>query len=158
MGPDESEGTSFRARYSRGIRTSIRNNGPAYGYSVTITATFGVMSVPLGTPRVGEVFLFLGGAVAAVLLVESVVSHGFRQRLRGAPAEVVALGSAIGVASAAGAVGIAALTAELVHSGVAWALGSLLATIVFLLIAGVELALAERASPGEARGSPPANR
>ncbi len=147
MGQGGGEETRFRARYSRGVRTSIRNNAPAYGYSVMITSTFGVVTVEVGSPAVTEVFLFLLGAVAAVLIVEAAVSRGFRERLRGEPAEVVALGSAVGIASVGGAVGLAALAASVIGGRAAWPVGSALATAFFLLVAGLELALAERAAP-----------
>jgi small-conductance mechanosensitive channel len=140
------EGAGFRARYVRGIRTSVRDNAAAYGYSVTITATMAVISAELGTPGAAEIFLFVAGAVSAFTVVEAAVSRGFRERLRGEPAEVVALGSALGFASAGGGVGTAALTAEILGSGWAWPLGSLLATTVFLLAVGIELAFAERAA------------
>jgi hypothetical protein len=136
--------TSFAARYGRGVRTSLRNNAAAYGYSVTITSTFGVLSVELGTPGVGEVFLFLFGAVVAFTVVDAVVSRGFRERLRGEPPEVVALGSAFGFASAGLSVGAAAVLGSILATGAAWPLGSFGATATFLSMAGVEMGLAER--------------
>jgi hypothetical protein len=136
--------TSFAARYGRGVRTSLRINAAAYGYSVTITSTFGVLSVELGTPGVGEVFLFLFGAVVAFTVVDAVVSRGFRERLRGEPPEVVALGSAFGFASAGLSVGAAAVLGSILATGAAWPLGSFGATATFLSMAGVEMGLAER--------------
>lgn len=136
--------TAFAARYGRGVRTSLRNNAAAYGYSVTITSTFGVLSVELGTPGVGEVFLFLLGAVTAFTVVDAIVSRGFRERLRGEPPEVVALGSAFGYASAGLSVGAAVLAGAIIASGAAWPLGSFAATMIFLSTAGLEMGLAER--------------
>jgi hypothetical protein len=136
--------TSVGARYGRGVRTSLRNNAAPYGYSVMITSSFGILSVELGMPTSGQVFLFLFGAVTAFTVVDAAVSRGFRERLRGEPPEVVALGSAFGYASAGLSVGAAALAGTILGTGAAWPLGSFAATTVFLLTAGVEMGLAER--------------
>lgn len=145
-------GTTIRARYGRGVRTSLRNNAAPYGYSVTITSTFGVLTAQLGSPTVGQIFLFLFGTVTAFTIVDGAVSRGFRERLRGEPPELVALGSAFGHASAALSVGAAALAATILATGHAWPLGSFAATSVFLLTAGVEMALAERLGAGDEGG------
>jgi hypothetical protein len=145
--PDFERGTSFAAGYERGLRTSVRTNGGAYGYSVMITASFGVLSATAKSPSVGQIFLFVLGAVLAFLLVEASVSRGFRVRLRGEPSEVVALGSAFAFVSVGGGVGIATLAGELLSPDLAWPLGSLLATAAYLVLVGIELAFAERAAP-----------
>jgi hypothetical protein len=59
------------ANYLRGLYTSARGNAAAYGYSVTITASFGILSAVVSTPRVVEIFAFAGGAVLAFALVEA---------------------------------------------------------------------------------------
>jgi hypothetical protein len=149
--PDPDRGTSFAASYERGLRTSVRTNGGPYGYSVMITASFGVLSALVGSPTVGQIFLFLLGAVLAFLVVEAAVSRGFRVRLRGEPSEVVALGSSFAFVSVGGGVGIAALAGVVLGPGVAWPFGSLLATVTYLLLVGIELGLAERAAPSESQ-------
>lgn len=145
-------GTRFRSRYNRGVRTSVRDNSAAYGYSVTITSSLAVIGIEVGRPTVAEVFLFIVGAVGAFTVVEAVASRGFTQRLRGEPSDVVAIGSALGFASAGGGAGAAVLAANLIDAGSAWPVGSFLATVVFLLVVGVELALAEGAVPIEDDG------
>ena len=56
----------------------MRNNASAYDYSVTMTATFGILSLVTGTTTVLEIFAFAGGAVLAHALVDGVASGGFR--------------------------------------------------------------------------------
>jgi hypothetical protein len=96
---------NFGASYARGLHASARGNAPAYGYSVTITATFGILSAVANSPRVTEIFAFAGGAVVAFALVEAVASGGFKHRLEDEPSQVKALGGSISVISvgAAGA-------------------------------------------------------
>lgn len=142
----ESE-NGFPAAYVRGLQTSVRNNSSAYGFSVMITASLAVLQSLVASPKVGQLFLFLIGAVAAMVLVELVASKGFTERMRGEPPEVVALGSAFSLLSVSLAVGTAALTGEIVDTGAAWPLGSFLATLAYLVVVAVEMALAETVGP-----------
>ena len=132
--------------YRRGLQTSVRNNAAAYGYSVTVTLTLAALSAELGSPNVGQVFLFGAGAVAGFVIVEGAATSFFRHRVRGEPAQVVVIGSALGFASVGLGVGAATLSGELIDGGAAWAIGPFLGTVAYLLVVGAEMALAERAS------------
>ncbi len=55
---------------------------------------------------------------------------------------MVALATSLAVLSVSGSVGVAALIGWVVGGWVAWLLGSLLATLVYLAIAALEVALA----------------
>ncbi|MGA9371305.1 MAG: hypothetical protein WBV53_05610 [Solirubrobacterales bacterium] len=122
------------------------NNATAYGYSVAVTLSLAVLSATHGGPTVGQVFLFGAGAVAGVVVVEGAASGLFQRRLRGEPAQVVVIGSALSLASVGLSIGAAALIGETLDGGVAWPIGAFGATVVYLLVVGVEMALAERAS------------
>ncbi len=135
----------LKAGIERGVRTSVRNNVAAYGFSVMITAAFGVLSAALGSPGTGDVFLYAAGAVAGVTIVEGIASRGFKVRLRGEPSEVVALGSSFSFASVGLAVGAAALSGETLVAWVAWLVGPLLASATYVVASGVEMALAHAA-------------
>ena len=56
-------------------------NATAFGYSVTITATFGAVSVQRGQPSFGDLILFGMGAVVAFGGLEGLLNHGFREPL-----------------------------------------------------------------------------
>lgn len=90
-------------------------------------------------------FLYAAGIIAGVTLVEAVASRGFRVRMRGEPADVIALGSSFSFASVGLAVGVAALTGTILDSWLAWLLGPLLASSVYVIASGVEMALARTA-------------
>jgi threonine/homoserine/homoserine lactone efflux protein len=67
---------------------------------VTITATFGVLSVVASPTTVAEIFAFAGGAVLAYAIVDGVASGGFRHGPRDEePVEVTALGSSVSFVS-----------------------------------------------------------
>ncbi|HEV2772059.1 MAG TPA: hypothetical protein VGV57_04435 [Thermoleophilaceae bacterium] len=131
-------------RYRRGLLTSIRNNAAAYGYSVMITSSYGVLSTGLGSPSVGRTLLFGLGATVAFVVVETLSARGLRHRERGERSDVVALGSALNVLSVGSGVGLAALAPLVLAPQLAWPAGSFLATLVYLLLGGAELTAAER--------------
>jgi len=139
----------FADNYVRGLRSAARNNASAYGYSVTITATFGILSLVTGTTTVLEIFAFAGGAVLAYALVDAVASGGFRHGPRDEePSEVTALGSSVSFVAVGMALAIALVEAQLVGSWAAWPLGAFSATVICLLLLALEIGLAEIAKRG----------
>lgn len=131
-----------RAGLGGGLRTSLRNNLSAYGFSVMITASFGVLSATCGSPDVLDVFAFVGGAVTGVSLLDGIATHGFRRRFRSEDSDVIALGAALGYLSVGLAVGAAALAGKLLTDWPAWVVGSFAATLVFVLLSGLEMTVA----------------
>ena len=129
--------------FSRGLQASVRNNYTAYGYSVMITASFGVLASQESTPKVGYVFLFLLGAIAAFVAIELAVSKGFERTPRGEPTKVLAVGAAFSFGSVAVGVGAATLITVVLSGLPAWPLGGLAASGTYVLMSGVEIALAE---------------
>lgn len=127
-----------------GMRASIRHNYTAYGFSVMITAAFGAIATILESPRLGEIFLFLTGAVGGFTIVEAIVSGGFRHGPRGERSDVVALGTAFSLVSVALGVGAAALVATAIETELGWLFAPFAATVVYVLSMGIEMAVAER--------------
>lgn len=127
---------------THGVRTSLANNVTAYGFSVMITASFGVIAAQVGSPTVGEVFLFIAGAVSGVAAVDAIASKGFRNRMAGDPSDIVALGGAFGFFSVGLGVGAATLVATILSGALAWAIGALVAPVVYVLLAGLEMGIA----------------
>lgn len=66
--------------YGRGVRTALRNNATAYGFSITITVSYGLLSGAQKVVTSAETISFGLGAVAAFLVsavvVVSVVPEG----------------------------------------------------------------------------------
>jgi hypothetical protein len=127
--------------YRQALKSVGRGSALPYGYTLTVWCAGAVLMHMHGPPPVGDVFLFLLGGVAGFAAVAAMA--------RGAPdppepqaAELLATGSAHFVA-VAGAVGAVALIAE-IHRGVAWPLGAFAATLVYLLLATLELTSVRR--------------
>ena len=139
-------------RLSRGLQASVRNNYTAYGYSVMITASYGVLAAQEGSPKLGYIFVFLIGAVTAFVGVELVVSKGFQRTPRGEPTRVAALGAAFSLVSVAAGVGAAAGITAILDGLPAWAVGGLVASGAYILMAGIEIATAEAMQGGRGDG------
>jgi hypothetical protein len=133
----------FMESFSRGLQASVRNNYTAYGYSVMITASFGVLATQERT-RLGFIFLFLAGAIAAFVAIELIVSKGLERTPRGEPMKVEALGAAFSFGSVGVAVGAAALATVVMNGWIAWLLGAFSASAVYVLLSGLEIALAAK--------------
>lgn len=138
----------------RGLSTSIRGNSPAFGFSIMITATFGVASSVAGAPTAGEALLFGIGAAAGIAALEAAISHGFRASPAAAPSEVRLLATSMNVASVAAAVGSAIGIAELFEGGAGWLVVGAGPALVYVLAESAEVIVAERIQG--ARGDPDA--
>ncbi|MEU7472653.1 hypothetical protein AB0A94_29730 [Streptomyces sp. NPDC044984] len=138
-------------RVAHGIRASMRNNGQAYGCSVSITLALGMLDVEAPVSGSAHHIYFALGAALALSVLELLATAGFRKVLEEEPGTVTAMGVSLSLVS----VGISALlawaTASLVGGVVAWPVTSFVVSVVYLLPAGTEFALAERAQ----RSPPP---
>ncbi|MFC8367690.1 hypothetical protein ACFUIT_06775 [Streptomyces sp. NPDC057239] len=130
---------------AHGIRASLRNNGQAYGYSVSITIALGLLNVEAKVSGSASYIYFALGAAVAFSVLELLATTGFRKALEEEPSTVTAMGVSLSLVS----VGVSALlawaTASLVGGVAAWPVTSFVVSVVYLLLAGTEFALAERA-------------
>lgn len=115
----------------------------AFGFSIMVTASFGVLSAVAGSPTVGEILLFGIGAALPVAALEAVVTRGFRVPAETHPSEVAMLGTALNFASVAAGVGAALGGAETVGGGVGWPAAGFVAATVYMLAESVENLIAE---------------
>jgi hypothetical protein len=131
----------FREHYVRGLGMAARNNALAYGYSVTATGSFGILTEIDGPSSVGRIFLFVAGAGIAFAALNALVTRGYRQRVDQEPPVVVALATSFSLVSSAAAVGVAGLLGWALGGWVAWLLGSLLPTWAYIAVSALEIAL-----------------
>jgi MFS family permease len=134
----------FGDHYLRGLGMATRNNGLAYGYSITATASFGVLVRTDPAASVGRIFLFVLGAGLAYALITALVTQGFRESVDREPPIVLSLAMAFAVISTSAGVGVAALVGSGIGGWTGWLLGSLLPTWTYLLVAALEIALSRR--------------
>jgi hypothetical protein len=130
-------------RVLRGFGISVRNNHLAYGYSVAMTASFGILAHTDGRTSVLHVAMFAVGPSVAFAATNAVVTRGYRERAPQQGPLVLALGSSLSVLSVGGATAVAGLAGWLLGGWAGWLVGSLLATVVYLVLSAAEAELAE---------------
>lgn len=132
----------FGEHYVRGLGMSTANNSLAYGYSITTTASFGMLVHTAGPLSVLKIFMFVLGSSVAFAAVNALVTRGFRTRVEQEPPVVVSLATSFSFVSISVAVGVAALLGWGVGGWVGWLLGALLPAWIYLSIGALEMAVA----------------
>lgn len=130
-------------RLSNGLREALHGNATAFGYSVTITASFGAVQLARGQPGFADLILFGTGAVLAFGGLEGLLSRGFRTPLEKGIDQVVTLATSLSFISIALAIASARGLAEVLGGGAAWFAAALGASLVFALVESLEFMLAE---------------
>ncbi len=143
-----------RQRLASGLSRALHGNATAFGYSVTITASFGAVQLNRGAPHYADLLLYGLGALAAFSALEGAVTKGFRIPLDVGSERVIALGAALAFLSVALAITAAHGVALVLHGSLAWFTAALVASLVFVLAESLELVLAQWLQ--ERRGGPPA--
>jgi hypothetical protein len=138
------------------LSTSVAGNSTAFGFSITITVTFGALQALDGSPTLFELLLFGLAAAAAVGVLEAAVTDGFRRRVGSAPAEVRMLGTALNFVSVAAGVGVAIGIGELADGLAVWPVAAFGAAGTYVIVEAAEILLAEGVQ--RARGDPEADR
>lgn len=129
----------------RGIQTALFNLALPYGFALTVWGSGTILTRSRGAPHVGDVFLGAAGVVAAygaLQLVGRRADHPADEQLGSAGRPV--LGGALHVLAIGGAVGAAALLAQ-ISSWFAWPLAFFVATVVYLVLSGITIGVLARA-------------
>ncbi|WP_069815559.1 hypothetical protein [Streptomyces sp. TP-A0874] len=143
MGPAQDIEESHTRRSARvGLQTAVIDNSAAFGFSITITSSFGVLNQLAGTPSLVDIFGFAMGAAAAFTLLQAAATRGFRRQPGAAPLEVILLGTALDMLSVALGFGAAVVIGTTLPVGAAWPVGSFLAALAFAFGQALVLMLA----------------
>ncbi|OEU99723.1 hypothetical protein AN217_20080 [Streptomyces qinglanensis] len=127
--------------YGRGVRTALRDNATAYGFSISITAAYGLVTGSRGTATAGETVVFALGSAVAFLVVALVVVVLFRRAGLAEDEQETTLGGIIDVLSVTVAVA-AAYGLSRVPGPWAWPLTGLGTVSAYLLAGGLDVVLA----------------
>ncbi|MGY1845372.1 hypothetical protein [Modestobacter sp. SYSU DS0875] len=128
----------------RTMRSTVGRESTTFGFSILVTAVFGILQVTQGSPDLPRVFLFATGAVASFTLLEGLLSAGFRQAMPQHRTRTLAVGTSMNIVSVLAALGAAAaLGATFSHLAI-WAVAPFAAGVVYLVVESLEAALAER--------------
>ena len=136
--------STARGRYGSALAAVLRASALPYGYTVTVWTSGMMLTRERGEPSVGDVFLFMGGAVTAFLVLAVIARLAEGSQLEPAHDTLRRTGMLHFVAVGA-ALGAATLVA-LIKSGVAWPLGAFTATATYLSLASAELIVIESRS------------
>lgn len=128
----------------RGLRRAVRSDATAFGYSILITATFGAVDLRIGQPDVARLFAFVLGATSGFALLEAVASRGFSVRIREERSDVVLIGTALAPVSVSLGLAAALAVVALLPGAWAWGCAPLAATVVYVVMAGVQMMMARR--------------
>ncbi len=130
--------------YMRALETAIQGAGLPYGYAITVWATGSVLTGERGMPSLLSIFLFAAGATVAygglrLLLTWNMGGEADRPLTR-SPNTIRA--GAVHLAAIGLAITCALLIAK-VAAGAAWALAPFAATLLYLGVSSIEVALVE---------------
>ncbi|UQA98207.1 hypothetical protein [Streptomyces halobius] len=139
--------------YGRGVRTALRDNATAYGFSISITAAYGLVTSTQGTAAAGETVMFALGSATAFLVVGLVFLTLFRHARLSEGEQELTLGGVIDVLSVAVAVS-AAYGLSLVPGFAAWPLTGLGTVSAYLLAGGMDVVLARLTARHTSMGKP----
>jgi hypothetical protein len=125
--------------FQAGLRTVVAASAAPYGYTLAIWSSGAVLLAARGKPTVGEVFLFIAGALSAFGILgafimarvsEQTTSYRGRERMIAGAFDWIAVGAAVGAA---------ALIAQ-IASWVAWPLAAFAASALYFSAFGLQLA------------------
>jgi hypothetical protein len=128
--------------FVRGLGESTKHNSLAYGYSLALTGTFGLLTLLDRTPHVLDIFLFGIGGSLTFTIANSAVTRLFTVRVAKEPPIVLAFGSSFGFVSVSGSLGAAALVGWGLQGWPGWFVGPFAASGAYLLLSALELLLA----------------
>ena len=138
----------FRNRYGRNLRTTVGASAAPYGYTLTIWTTGAVLVHARGLPDTLDALMFMAGAVIAFGLIGSLAFGGINRSFREQPRRSALWGN-FHFFSVGAAIGTAALIARYIDNDAAWSLTSFLGTTSYLLVLGIEFAIADERDPAE---------
>jgi hypothetical protein len=136
-----------REIFAEGLHGSVRENETAYGFSIMITATFGVLSALDASPSPSEVFLFAFAAVAGFTTV-SALAHFTRAGSEAEGTQVLLVASFLNFASVLAGVGAAALVSWAGHGWAVWTAGPFAGSVAYMVVNALEYAIAAEADSG----------
>jgi hypothetical protein len=139
--PDEQRAAGVTLRAA--LATVVSTSAVPYGYTLAIWGSGAVLVRSLGAPTTADAFLFAAGAIAGFSLVGQLLeprsaetlgpttpNNRYANRVLAGMFDWIAVGAALGAVSLLGHI----------HTWLPWLVGPLAATVLYLLIASMQLA------------------
>lgn len=149
---DHTESDRDLVVYGRGVRTALRTNATAYGFSITITAAYGLASGSHGQASALQTVTFALGAALGFVLVGTVFVSLFRRASLKESGQVLTIGGVVDLLSVTAAVA-GAFGLSRIPGFFAWPLTGLGVVVVYLLVGGLDVVLARWLADRTAFGS-----
>jgi hypothetical protein len=131
----------------RSFSTIVSASAAPYGYTLTVWSSGALLIHFRHAPRIWEIFLFVGGALAAFATLWLAGRDTIERSRTLDETGARALTGVLDIFAVGVAVGTAALLA-MIPDWVAWPLVAFGATLVYMVAASVQLALAETSERG----------
>lgn len=128
---------------AQAIRSSVKDNATAYGYSISITGTAALLSNEGHKITVIAVFAGMLAAAAAFVIIEGLIMLLVDDLKDDEGQEDRVLARMMNIFSIAAAMGAAFASGHYLPDPYAWPVGGFTATAAFVLFDGIELALTE---------------
>lgn len=131
--------------YGRGVRTALRNNATAYGFSISITTAYGLVSATGAAPTAPATLSFAAGSAIAFVLVGGFAVAATPSGSLAETGRVVTISGIVDLLSVAAAVA-AAYGLSRVPTFWAWPLTGAGVAAVYLLVGGLDVLIARTAA------------
>lgn len=127
--------------YGRGVRTTLRSNATAYGFSISITSAYGLVGSGHGSGSAVQTVVFGVGAAVAFVLIGALFVGAFPRGSLTQTGQVATIGGGADLLAVMAAVAGAFGTSR-VAGFVAWPLTGFGTVIVYMLVGGLDVILA----------------
>lgn len=138
--------------FGRGVRTALRNNATAYGFSISITTAYGLVTGAQGPSGAVDTIAFAVGAAVAFVVIGAVFVAASPAGSLGESGQVATISGGIDllavIAAVAAAFGLSRLT-----SFWAWPLTGVGTVLAYLLVGGLDILVARSAARHTSFGS-----
>lgn len=141
--PDEAAEHSELEVFGRGVRTALRNNATAYGFSITITAAYGLVTGSRGNGNAVETLSFAFGAALAFVLIGGVFVARFPHGRLPESGQVATLTGGVDVLTIVVAI-MVALGLSRISGFAAWPVTAFGTVLAYLLVGGLNVLLARK--------------
>ncbi len=148
-GEQEEEQASWPGSLLRGFDAAVSNNAQAFGFSISVTVTFGAVSAQNPNPPTRlELLGFAMAAVAAFALLNIVAVLLLEARTKGPSERMLLVATATDFLAVGAAVGAAIGLSAVLGGWLVWVAAPLVAGIVYVLVQSLELAVGDRQDDG----------
>lgn len=132
--------SSWLQLYLHGLNVSVRGNAQAFGFSILITVSYGVVAAAADTPKAIELIGFALSAVAAFSLLN--LLDAWLKTIEPDDAEhskVLLVATATDFLSVGAGVGAALGITHVVHGWLPWVLVPFVASLVYCVVQALEI-------------------